>query len=154
MICQRSLITTGRLCGLGRPRHTPIPAIAFLPICCYITMSNLPAPLVEEGYMSHMSRMPSNQAKAIRRPSKRSIYLQEHDTAVIDTRHTRVCKACERCRMKKTKVCQAAYHISHCISDTGFKCNGEYPCKRCKDDGLVCTAAKRKKSEFKPLPRG
>jgi hypothetical protein len=34
------------------------------------------------------------------------------------------------------------------------KCDGESPCKRCKDDGLVCTAGSRKKAEFKQLPRG
>ncbi|KAK3991213.1 hypothetical protein QBC44DRAFT_287378 [Cladorrhinum sp. PSN332] len=53
-----------------------------------------------------------------------------------DNRHKRVWKACERCRMKKTK------------------CDGEFPCKRCKDDGLVCTAGLRKKTEYKQLPRG
>lgn len=34
------------------------------------------------------------------------------------------------------------------------QCDGEFPCKRCKDDGLVCTAGIRKKVEFKQLPRG
>ncbi|KAK8106687.1 hypothetical protein PG999_010046 [Apiospora kogelbergensis] len=51
-------------------------------------------------------------------------------------RHKRVWKACERCRMKK------------------IKCDGEFPCKRCKDDGLVCTAGTRKKTGYKQLPRG
>ncbi|KAL5351008.1 Fluconazole resistance protein 1 [Pseudogymnoascus australis] len=51
-------------------------------------------------------------------------------------RHKRVKKACERCRMKKTK------------------CDGESPCKRCRDDGLVCTAGHRKKAESKRLPCG
>lgn len=34
------------------------------------------------------------------------------------------------------------------------KCDGEFPCKRCKDDGLVCTAGTRKKTEYKQLPKG
>lgn len=34
------------------------------------------------------------------------------------------------------------------------KCDGEFPCKRCKDDGLVCTAGVRKKMEYKQLPKG
>lgn len=34
------------------------------------------------------------------------------------------------------------------------ECDGEFPCKRCKDDGLVCTAAVRKKMEYKQLPEG
>ncbi|KAG9250085.1 uncharacterized protein F5Z01DRAFT_427055 [Emericellopsis atlantica] len=54
----------------------------------------------------------------------------------MDGRHKRVWKACERCRMKKTK------------------CDGEFPCKRCKDDGLICTAGIRKKTEYKQLPKG
>ncbi|PHH87529.1 hypothetical protein CDD83_8741 [Cordyceps sp. RAO-2017] len=54
----------------------------------------------------------------------------------MDGRHKRVWKACERCRMKKTK------------------CDGEFPCKRCKDDGMVCTAGVRKKVEYKQLPKG
>lgn len=61
--------------------------------------------------------------------------LSPHSGSGMD-RHKRVWKACERCRMKKTK------------------CDGEFPCKRCKDDGLVCTAGTRKKTEYKQLPRG
>ncbi|KXJ93904.1 hypothetical protein Micbo1qcDRAFT_39893 [Microdochium bolleyi] len=34
------------------------------------------------------------------------------------------------------------------------QCDGEFPCKRCKDDGLVCTAGTRKKTEYKQLPKG
>lgn len=34
------------------------------------------------------------------------------------------------------------------------QCDGEIPCKRCKDDGLVCTAGVRKKTEYKQLPPG
>ncbi|KAI0393809.1 hypothetical protein F5Y17DRAFT_290015 [Xylariaceae sp. FL0594] len=53
-----------------------------------------------------------------------------------DSRQKRVWKACERCRMKKTK------------------CDGEFPCKRCRDDGLICAAGVRKRMEYKQLPRG
>ncbi|KAH6653675.1 hypothetical protein BKA67DRAFT_679617, partial [Truncatella angustata] len=35
-----------------------------------------------------------------------------------------------------------------------IKCDGKFPCRRCKDDGLVCTAGTRKKTECKQLPRG
>lgn len=34
------------------------------------------------------------------------------------------------------------------------KCDGEMPCRRCKDDGLVCTAGLRRKIEYKQIPRG
>ncbi|GAB0138506.1 hypothetical protein EsDP_00006741 [Epichloe bromicola] len=39
-------------------------------------------------------------------------------------------------------------------NECGRLCDGEFPCKRCKDDGLVCTAGVRKKIEYKQLPRG
>jgi hypothetical protein len=35
-----------------------------------------------------------------------------------------------------------------------LQCDGEFPCKRCKDDGLVCTAGTRKKMEYKQVPKG
>ncbi|KAL3420246.1 C6 transcription factor [Phlyctema vagabunda] len=97
-------------------------------------MSGLPTPPMED----HSSRRSSKIAnsKTAHRSSKRSSSSHDHGAVVIDGRHKRVWKACERCRMKKTK------------------CDGESPCKRCKDDGLVCTAGSRKKTEFKQLPRG
>lgn len=99
-------------------------------------MSNLPTPPLEETLKSHQVRKSTKQSKPISRTSKRASTSHEHGAVVIDGRHKRVWKACERCRMKKTK------------------CDGESPCKRCKDDGLVCTAGSRKKTEFKQLPRG
>ncbi|KAH7317844.1 hypothetical protein BKA65DRAFT_109063 [Rhexocercosporidium sp. MPI-PUGE-AT-0058] len=97
--------------------------------------SGLPSPPLEDN-KSHISRKMSKPSKSLNRSSKRSSPSHEHSSVVLDGRHKRVWKACERCRMKKTK------------------CDGESPCKRCKDDGLVCTAGSRKKTEFKQLPRG
>lgn len=91
---------------------------------------------MEEHKSLHMRRQSSKVSKQLSRSSKRVATPHEHSPIVIDGRHKRVWKACERCRMKKTK------------------CDGESPCKRCKDDGLVCTAGSRKKTEFKQLPRG
>ncbi|KAI8649791.1 Zn(2)-C6 fungal-type domain-containing protein [Fusarium keratoplasticum] len=34
------------------------------------------------------------------------------------------------------------------------KCDSNFPCKRCKDDGQICTAGVRKKREYKQLPQG
>ncbi|KAH8588603.1 hypothetical protein B0O99DRAFT_727774 [Bisporella sp. PMI_857] len=102
-------------------------------------MSHSPiTPPLEDSNKSHSVRRSTKQSKHISRASKRSSTTSshEHGAVVIDGRHKRVWKACERCRMKKTK------------------CDGESPCKRCKDDGLVCTAGSRKKTEFKQLPRG
>lgn len=43
---------------------------------------------------------------------------------------------------------------SYRLPTNTVQCDGEFPCKRCKDDGLVCTAGVRKKMEYKQLPRG
>ncbi|KAJ0160763.1 Fluconazole resistance protein 1 [Colletotrichum tanaceti] len=104
--------------------------------------SGLPTPPLED----QKPRKTSSSSKSIkpnRHTAKRASphnATQHHDHASqgmsADGRHKRVWKACERCRMKKTK------------------CDGEFPCKRCKDDGLVCTAGVRKKTEYKQLPRG
>lgn len=79
--------------------------------------------------------------------------------SMADARHKRVWKACERCRMKKTKVIKRKPAAPvrtrrQCRPTNSNQCDGEFPCKRCKDDGLVCTAGTRKKTEFKQLPRG
>ncbi|RDW64133.1 hypothetical protein BP5796_10635 [Coleophoma crateriformis] len=96
-------------------------------------MSGLPTPPMED----HPTRRTKvSSSKSAHRSSKRASTTHDHGAVIIDGRHKRVWKACERCRMKKTK------------------CDGESPCKRCKDDGLVCTAGSRKKTEFKQLPRG
>lgn len=109
-------------------------------------LHNLPSPPAEEGKSgaSRKSSSGSKSARSTSRVSKRAsasaaaAHHHDHIThgAGMDGRHKRVWKACERCRMKKTK------------------CDGEFPCKRCKDDGLVCTAGVRKKVEYKQLPRG
>ncbi|KAI1114758.1 hypothetical protein F5Y14DRAFT_162331 [Nemania sp. NC0429] len=116
--------------------------------------SGIPTPPLEENTMktsptqapSRRSTVPGTKpVKPIHRGTKRSAthlaHSPVHDHIPLsphgaDSRHKRVWKACERCRMKKTK------------------CDGEFPCKRCKDDGLVCTAGTRKKTEYKQLPRG
>ncbi|CAJ2503777.1 Uu.00g111710.m01.CDS01 [Anthostomella pinea] len=115
--------------------------------------SGLPTPPIEKKMKMSISttaprRNTSSSTKSVKpihRGTKRSAshltHSPVHDHAPLsplgmDSRHKRVWKACERCRMKKTK------------------CDGEFPCKRCKDDGLVCTAGTRKKTEYKQLPRG
>ncbi|TDZ34225.1 Fluconazole resistance protein 1 [Colletotrichum spinosum] len=104
--------------------------------------SGLPTPPLEDQ-KPRKSSASSKSIKPNRHTAKRAgphNATSHHDhpaTAMsADGRHKRVWKACERCRMKKTK------------------CDGEFPCKRCKDDGLVCTAGVRKKTEYKQLPRG
>ncbi|KAJ8607571.1 hypothetical protein MRB53_040202 [Persea americana] len=48
----------------------------------------------------------------------------------------RVCKACDRCRLKKSK------------------CDGSSPCSRCKSDNAICVFGERKKSHDKVYPKG
>ncbi|KAH2978234.1 hypothetical protein KXW58_004937 [Aspergillus fumigatus] len=48
----------------------------------------------------------------------------------------RVCKACDRCRLKKSK------------------CDGAVPCGRCRTDNAICTFGERKKAHDKVYPLG
>lgn len=107
---------------------------------------NLPSPPGEDRKAPRKSSSSSSKtSRNTHRASKRigtngvisaaTSHSEPHSPGASD-KHKRVWKACERCRMKKTK------------------CDGEFPCKRCKDDGLVCTAGIRKKVEYKQLPRG
>ncbi|KAJ9155175.1 Fluconazole resistance protein 1-like protein 1 [Pleurostoma richardsiae] len=113
---------------------------------------SLPTPPREDNIKSSGAKRSnssgSKSVKSVHRTAKRTSTTHSHSHpqpsihdnhsthSMADGRHKRVWKACERCRMKKTK------------------CDGEFPCKRCKDDGLVCTAGTRKKTEYKQLPRG
>ncbi|SCO92537.1 related to zinc cluster transcription factor [Fusarium oxysporum] len=79
---------------------------------------------------------PSHRASERANPSTTTIhhYNQVTHSAGMDGQHKRTRKACERCRMRKTK------------------CDGNFPCKRCKDDGLICTATVKKKARYKKPP--
>jgi len=48
----------------------------------------------------------------------------------------RVCKACDRCRLKKSK------------------CDGNSPCGRCQSDNAICVFGERRKSQDKVYPKG
>ncbi|KAF2263527.1 hypothetical protein CC78DRAFT_465529 [Lojkania enalia] len=56
-----------------------------------------------------------------------------------DNIRKRVCKACDRCRLKKSKACW---------------CDGASPCSRCKTDNAICVFGERKKSQDKVYPKG
>ncbi|KAJ8611239.1 hypothetical protein MRB53_038083 [Persea americana] len=56
--------------------------------------------------------------------------------STVDGIRKRVCKACDRCRMKKSK------------------CDGSHPCSRCKADNAICVFGERKKSHDKIYPKG
>lgn len=53
-----------------------------------------------------------------------------------DNVRKRVCKACDRCRLKKSK------------------CDGASPCSRCRADNAVCVFGERKKAHDKVYPKG
>src|SRR6266487_1389325 len=99
-------------------------------------MSSLPTPPIEDGHRSPTSRKLLKTSKSMSRTSKRTTSSHEHTPVVMDGRHKRVWKACERCRMKKTKVPFGNPNLYY-RSLNFNQCDGESPCKRCKDDGLV-----------------
>ena len=68
--------------------------------------SGLPTPPTEESKPVLSSRRSTKSGKTSSRGTKRNSasLSHEHGGIVLDGRHKRVWKACERCRMKKTKV--------------------------------------------------
>ncbi|KAH7235853.1 hypothetical protein BKA59DRAFT_459414 [Fusarium tricinctum] len=72
---------------------------------------------------------------------------------------TKSVKPVHRTSKRASSSAATIHHHDHVTHTTGMdgrhkRCDGEFPCKRCKDDGLVCTAGVRKKMEYKQLPRG
>ncbi|ODM18357.1 hypothetical protein SI65_06228 [Aspergillus cristatus] len=58
------------------------------------------------------------------------------DHSHSDNVRKRVCKACDRCRLKKSK------------------CDGASPCGRCRADNAICVFGERKKAHDKVYPKG
>lgn len=128
-----------------------------------INMKPAPAPTAPRKSSGGVSKSvkPINRSakKSAQHLSRSPVHDHHHhgppSPSGMDSRHKRVWKACERCRMKKTKVrLGSRVDVSAPLKLTLPQCDGEFPCKRCKDDGLVCTAGTRKKTEYKQLPRG
>jgi len=73
-------------------------------------ISGLPTPPVEDKPAPHAGSRRTTSTKKSSATSQRATkrtsasLSHEHGAVVIDGRHKRVWKACERCRMKKTKV--------------------------------------------------
>ncbi|EMT73067.1 hypothetical protein NOF04DRAFT_3412 [Fusarium oxysporum II5] len=109
---------------------------------------SLTAPPAEEPELTFWRNSASASIKPIQpvhRNSKRAcssaatIHQHRHratHTTGMYGRNKRVQKACEQCRMRKSKC------------DTGF------PCRRCKDHGLICTGGIPSKSKYKQVPKG
>lgn len=103
----------------------PIFPISFTSIHIYTMGSHdLPSPPAEESKMALSRKNTSSSTKSTKpahRISKRAgstgnaAHAHHHDHitqgAGMDGRHKRVWKACERCRMKKTKVCSVSYSM-------------------------------------------
>ncbi|KAJ5675119.1 uncharacterized protein N7477_005053 [Penicillium maclennaniae] len=66
--------------------------------------------------------------------SRQSTPMSDHSHA--EGVRKRVCKACDRCRLKKSK------------------CDGSSPCSRCRADNAVCVFGERKKPHDKVYPKG
>ena len=65
----------------------------------------------------------------------------------------RVCKACDRCRLKKSKVGRVI-DTPRVPKLTLYQCDGASPCSRCKADNAICVFGERKKSHDKVYPKG
>ena len=67
----------------------------------------------------------------------------------------RVCKACDRCRLKKSKVWSILSPPRRPFTElVHFQCDGSSPCSRCKADNAICVFGERKKSHDKVYPKG
>lgn len=67
----------------------------------------------------------------------------------------RVCKACDRCRLKKSKV--LTFHRSVLLMADNILslwCDGSSPCGRCQSDNAICVFGERKKAQDKIYPKG
>jgi hypothetical protein len=67
--------------------------------------------------------------------ARQSTPASEHSHSDSNVRK-RVCKACDRCRLKKSK------------------CDGSSPCSRCRADNAICVFGERKKAHDKVYPKG
>jgi len=75
------------------------------------------------------------------------------DQSPIDNNvRKRVCKACDRCRLKKSKV-RRGTHSCNAFANI-LQCDGASPCGRCKVDNAICVFGERKKSHDKVYPKG
>ncbi|EXK24319.1 hypothetical protein FOMG_18947 [Fusarium oxysporum f. sp. melonis 26406] len=109
---------------------------------------SLPAPPAEEPKLTLWRNSTSASIKPIqpicrssKRPCSSAATIHQHrhratHATGMDGRFKRVQKACEQCRMTKSKC------------DTGF------PCRQCKDHGLICTGSVLKTSKYKQVPKG
>ncbi|KAL9096812.1 MAG: hypothetical protein Q9163_006398 [Psora crenata] len=68
----------------------------------------------------------------------------------------RVGKACDRCRIKKSKVTHGiAPPVTHLpLTSPGVKCDGKRPCGRCQNDDAVCVFGGRKRKHDRVHPKG
>ncbi|KAJ5921330.1 hypothetical protein N7466_009656 [Penicillium verhagenii] len=58
------------------------------------------------------------------------------DDSKVEQFRKRVCKACDRCRLRKSK------------------CDGAKPCLRCRSDNTICVFGERKKDHKRAYPQG
>ncbi|PCG90484.1 Hypothetical protein PENO1_098970 [Penicillium occitanis (nom. inval.)] len=68
--------------------------------------------------------------------ARQSTPSSEHSAHSDSNVRKRVCKACDRCRLKKSK------------------CDGASPCGRCRADNAICVFGERKKAHDKVYPKG
>ena len=89
---------------LGQPPR-PSNTSASHPTLRFNSPLNLTTACLPPDNKSHLSRKMPKPSKSLDRTSKRSSSSYKNSSVVLDGRHKRVWKACERCRTRKTKVC-------------------------------------------------
>lgn len=102
-----------------------------------------------------VARQCHTSKRTITRASSRHGHTSMHGT-MTDRPQRKVRKACVRCRMKKIKVGHPnhkSYNPVRGIHGCN-QCDGEIPCKRCKDDEWICAASVRRTIAYKRTPRG
>lgn len=86
-------------------------------------------------YHSH-STSPTSSSPHTPVPKMASPQRSASQDSASEGLRKRVGKACDRCRLKKSK------------------CDGSHPCSRCKADNAICVFGERKKSHDKVYPKG
>jgi hypothetical protein len=66
----------------------------------------------------------------------------------------RVCKACDRCRLKKSKAWLYTSARVLQLHIDSVQCDGTSPCSRCRGNNAICVFGVRKISHDKVYPKG
>ncbi|KAB5531156.1 hypothetical protein GE09DRAFT_1177266 [Coniochaeta sp. 2T2.1] len=113
-------------------------------------MDSLPTPLNEKHPKLHSTKKTTGSSKPVKtvhQAPERASNPHVHTPSPTEDGHSHHSMVDGR-SYTQFLCCRRTCHLH------AKQCDGELPCKRCKDDGLVCTTGTRKKTEYKQLPQG